>query len=79
MLGCQANLWTEYVPDTATAEYMLLPRLCALAEVMWSAPDTRSWPHFCSRLLGQVPLWERMRFNYRALDADVLAAGSMQQ
>jgi hexosaminidase len=35
VLGSQANLWTEYVPDEATAEYMLLPRLCAMAEVLW--------------------------------------------
>ncbi len=79
VLGSQANLWTEYVPDTATAEYMLLPRLCALAEVMWCAPDSRSWPDFCRRLLGHVPLWERMSFNYRPLDPDVVAAGGMQQ
>jgi hexosaminidase len=31
----QANLWTEYIKDEATVEYMLLPRLCALAEAGW--------------------------------------------
>lgn len=35
ILGSQANLWTEYVADEATAEYMLLPRLGALAEAVW--------------------------------------------
>ena len=35
ILGSQANLWTEYVADEATAEYMLLPRLAALAESVW--------------------------------------------
>lgn len=35
ILGSQANLWTEYVSDEATAEYMLLPRLAALAEAVW--------------------------------------------
>lgn len=35
ILGSQANLWTEYVADEATAEYMLLPRLAALAEAVW--------------------------------------------
>ena len=38
ILGGQANLWTEYVPDAATAEYMLLPRLCAMAEALWWGP-----------------------------------------
>jgi len=36
VLGGQANLWTEYVPDEATAEYMLWPRLAASAEALWS-------------------------------------------
>jgi hexosaminidase len=35
VLGSQANLWTEYVPDENTAEYMLLPRLLAMAEALW--------------------------------------------
>jgi hypothetical protein len=35
ILGGQANLWTEYVPDEATVEYMLLPRLSAMAEALW--------------------------------------------
>jgi len=35
ILGSQANLWTEYVADEATVEYMLLPRLAALAEAVW--------------------------------------------
>ena len=34
VLGVQANLWTEYIPDFAQAQYMLLPRLGALAEVV---------------------------------------------
>lgn len=32
----QANLWTEFVDSEATAEYMLLPRLAAMAEALWS-------------------------------------------
>jgi N-acetyl-beta-hexosaminidase len=35
ILGSQANLWCEYVQDEDTAEYMLLPRLAALAESVW--------------------------------------------
>jgi hexosaminidase len=35
VLGGQANLWTEYVADQDTAEYMLLPRLLAMAEALW--------------------------------------------
>ncbi len=36
ILGVQANLWTEYVTTTNHAEYMLLPRMFALAETAWT-------------------------------------------
>lgn len=34
--GVQANLWTEYIPDPKHAEYMLFPRMPALAEILWT-------------------------------------------
>lgn len=40
ILGAQANLWTEYIPTASHAEYMLFPRLLALAEAVWT-PDTK--------------------------------------
>ena len=33
--GVQGNLWTEYVPTSAHLEYMLYPRILALAEIGW--------------------------------------------
>ncbi len=36
ILGAQANLWTEYMPNEQQVEYMALPRASALAEVLWS-------------------------------------------
>lgn len=33
--GIQGNLWTEYVPTEQQAEYMLYPRLLAIAETGW--------------------------------------------
>ena len=38
ILGAQANLWTEYVLTPEHAEYMILPRQLALAEVLWTGP-----------------------------------------
>ena len=46
VLGGQCNLWTEYVNTWGHAQYMLLPRLCAISECVWSAPQRKSWPHF---------------------------------
>ena len=48
--GVQANLWAEYIPTDEYYEYMLYPRLLALAEVAWSAPQRKSYPEFSYQL-----------------------------
>lgn len=52
--GVQANLWAEYIPTDEYYEYMLYPRLLALAEVAWSAPQRKSYPDFHKRALSAV-------------------------
>ena len=54
ILGGQANLWTEYVNNYEMAEYMLLPRLCAMAEVLWSPREKRPWEDFRSRVARNI-------------------------
>ena len=44
--GVQANLWAEYIPTPEQAEYMLYPRLLALAEVAWSSPKVKDFDDF---------------------------------
>ena len=51
VLGVQANLWTEYIPTPQQAEYMLYPRLFALAEVAWSDPARMDYTDFHRRAL----------------------------
>jgi len=67
----QANLWTEYVADEATVEYMLLPRLAALAEAVWAPPPPRHGPPplpgFLARLRAQLPHLDVRGLNYRPL------------
>lgn len=46
ILGGQCNLWTEYINTPEMAEYMLLPRLCAMSEVLWSPLESRNWERF---------------------------------
>ena len=53
VLGVQAQLWTEYAPSTAHVSYLAFPRLCALAEMAWSAAD-RDFAGFQKRLLPQL-------------------------
>lgn len=47
--GCQACLWTEFVRTKADVDHMLYPRLCALAEVLWTGGGG-SYDDFVSRL-----------------------------
>ena len=55
ILGAQANLWTEYIPTPEHAEYMIYPRLLALAEVTWTLPEYKNWNNFKKRVNAQIP------------------------
>jgi len=72
ILGAQANVWTEYIADTHQLEYMLFPRLFALAEVVWSPPhsnnDARKYSDFLKRIPPQLARLRRQGVNYRPLD-----------
>jgi len=63
VLGAQACLWTEYVPTPADAEYLLFPRLCAIAEVAWSPPELRDEAVFLERVEDQLVRLRAMGVN----------------
>ncbi len=50
ILGAQGCLWTEYIPTWKVVEHMVLPRMCALAEVVWSPTTARDYDDFRARL-----------------------------
>lgn len=52
--GVQGNLWVEYIPTPEHVEYMIYPRILALAETAWSAPERKAWPDFHTRALSAV-------------------------
>lgn len=54
ILGVQANLWTVLTRSYEHTEYMLYPRLLALAEVGWTREDLKSWTSFHNRALDAV-------------------------
>ena len=68
ILGGQANLWTEYIPTAKQAEYMLLPRVCALAEAVWSPKNKKDYAGFINRLGDHLKRLDRKNLNYRKLD-----------
>ena len=67
VLGLQAQLWSEYLPDAASFQYMAFPRLCALAERAWGSPE-QSWEEFEERLRGHLPRLDAFGIRYRPLD-----------
>ncbi|HEV3381764.1 MAG TPA: beta-N-acetylhexosaminidase [Trebonia sp.] len=73
IIGAQAQLWTEYVPDTDKAEYMYFPRLCAFAEVVWSSPGGE-YAEFEDRLSRHVPRLDACDVRYRPLGASARAS-----
>ncbi|MFF0251940.1 beta-N-acetylhexosaminidase [Micromonospora zamorensis] len=57
VLGVEAPLWTESVTSLADIEFLLLPRLPAIAELGWSSRATHDWDDFRDRLARQGPRW----------------------
>ncbi|QGN47356.1 beta-N-acetylhexosaminidase [Micromonospora sp. WMMD558] len=57
VLGVEAPLWTESVTSLAEIEFMLLPRLPAVAELGWSPRATHDWTAFRERLAGHGRRW----------------------
>lgn len=68
VLGGQANLWTEHVDSWALAEYMLLPRLAAMSEALWSQPQAKDWQGFRQRLEEHQQHWRHRGYNFRPLE-----------
>lgn len=64
IIGVQANLWTEYIPDSEHAEYMLMPRIDALSEVQWVMPEKKDYNLFLSRLPNMLKLYDKLGYNY---------------
>jgi len=62
--GAQGNLWTEYIATPDHAEYMALPRMTALAEVVWSKKEARNWDDFRQRFETEKKRLKLMDVNY---------------
>ena len=64
ILGAQANLWTEYITTPEYAEYMVLPRMTALSEVVWTPIENKNWDDFKVRLENFRKRYDAMGLNY---------------
>jgi len=75
VLGGQANLWAEFIPTTDQSEYMIYPRLAALAEVLWTQPERKDWVDFSTRVKTQFERYKELGINY-AESAYLITASS---
>jgi hexosaminidase len=72
ILGAQANVWTEYLSESSQVEYMLLPRLLALSEVVWSPKDLRGFADFSRRIIPHYDRLAEAALNFRLPPPDGL-------
>ncbi|MDP4680303.1 MAG: family 20 glycosylhydrolase [Cyclobacteriaceae bacterium] len=64
ILGGQANLWTEHVPNLRHVQYMMLPRLSALSEALWTVTSQKSKETFIQKIDVHFDRLEELGYNY---------------
>jgi len=64
ILGIEAPLWSETVTNISELEYMVFPRLPGYAEIGWSAPATRNWNEYKTRLGKHGERFKALQINY---------------
>lgn len=64
ILGAQANVWTEYIETPKHVEYMIMPRMAALSEVLWGTANTSDYKNFEKRLINHFDVYDKMGINY---------------
>ena len=62
ILGAQGNVWTEYMISPEHVEYMILPRMAALSEVVWTG--NKDWVYFQKRITDHFKIYEILGYNY---------------
>lgn len=62
--GVQANFWTEWVTEPSVLEYLMLPRLTAVAEAGWTPQEKRNYEDFKERIRKDAELYDLKGWNY---------------
>lgn len=63
-LGVQANFWTEWVEDASTVNYLMLPRLAAVAEAAWTPQQQRNYTNFVKRMQQEPSFYKAKDMNF---------------
>ena len=62
--GVQANFWTEWVTEPSVLEYLMVPRLAAVAEAGWTPQEKRNYEDFKERIRKDAELYDLKGWNY---------------
>lgn len=62
--GIQANVWTERIHTPQRLDFMIYPRLCALAEAAWTKPELKNYDSFQKRMEGIYQQWDKENIYY---------------
>ena len=65
VLGAQAQVWTEYIATRNHLDYMVFPRACALAQVLWAGDTREPLADFIARLSSHLPRLDRLGVTFR--------------
>ena len=65
VIGAQANMWSNFIKSSSHVEYMTFPRLCAIAELTWSAKEKKDYQRFVEKLESHYPRLEQRHIIYR--------------
>ncbi|MBK7666526.1 MAG: beta-N-acetylhexosaminidase [Sphingobacteriaceae bacterium] len=64
IMGAQGNVWTEYILNEKQVEYMAVPRMIALSEVLWTKPENKNFDNFYKRLNQNRFILDMWQINY---------------
>ena len=67
VLGGQANVWTEHIDSARMLDFYVFPRLCAIAEALWT-DGKRDFAEFRERLNGHLARLDALGVEYRPDD-----------
>lgn len=63
-MGVQANFWSEWVVEESIVQYLMLPRLAAVAEAGWTPQQSRNYEDFVRRLQAESEYYNKKGLNY---------------
>jgi hexosaminidase len=64
VLGIQANLWAEMIPNFKRLQYMAFPRLLAMAETAWTSKELKNYDDFQQRMTLQYDRLDALDIHY---------------